>query len=161
MILQELDDVLENMVCWLVGAAFLPPTLDNSAVVPIDHDVVSFLRALAYADNEKFEADCFSPLDVSPIGLPIGSKLPHSPLCANRDRHADARASVGVGSVFNEGLGFWDGGENVSTAELELPPGKVIWGVSGRGAWKERVVIAGGKHGLHAGEVSPSCHDHT
>ena len=73
-ILRELDDASENMICRFVGAAFLPPTLDDSAVVPVDHDVVSFLRALAYADNEKFETDCFRPLDVSPVGLPIGSK---------------------------------------------------------------------------------------
>ena len=61
--------------------------------------------------------------------------------------------------MFDEGLGFEDGGEDVCAAELALPPGQVIRSVSGRGVRKERIVIERGKHGLHAGEVSSSCRD--
>ena len=61
--------------------------------------------------------------------------------------------------MFNEGLGFEDGGEDVDPAELALPPGQVVWGVSGRGVRNERIVMERGEHGLHAGEVSSPCRD--
>ena len=56
-------------------------------------------------------------------------------------------------------MGFNNGGEDAGAAKLELPPGQVVRGISGRGMQDERTVVKRGEHGLHAGEVSSSCRD--
>jgi hypothetical protein len=111
------------------------------------------------ADNKKLKTDCLSPLDIPSLGLPTRGESPHLPSQANCDCHADARACIRVGSLLNKGLGFEDGGKDICMAKLVLPPNQVVWSVSGRGVQKERIVVERGEHGLHAGEVSPSCRD--
>ena len=133
MISRKLDDASENVVGGLVGTAFLPPPFDDSAVVPIDDELFSLARESAKANKEELEANCFGPLDVSPLGLPAGDQVPCPPSWANRDCHTEARACVRVGSVLGKGLGSGDGGEDDGAVELELPPGQIIWGILGEG----------------------------
>ena len=40
-ILQKLEDATEDLVCWLIGAASLPPAFDDSPVVTMDDEVFS------------------------------------------------------------------------------------------------------------------------
>ena len=42
-IFRKLDDVAEDLVGWPVGTTPLPPALDNSMVVPIKDDMITFI----------------------------------------------------------------------------------------------------------------------
>ena len=93
-ILRKLEDASENVVGGRIGTAPFPPSFNDSAVVPVDDDVIALVCDGEYMCGEEFEGDGLCPLDVPPLGLPAGHQSPRSPSQAHRDCHADTRACV-------------------------------------------------------------------
>lgn len=105
-------DALENAVDSVVPVLPDSPALNDTCVVAIEDEVVKLWKAASDGFNEKFEADGFSPCNVSFAisGLPFGKEVPGSPSLSDDDANANASASIRESVWVVEG-GRWDDGE--------------------------------------------------
>jgi hypothetical protein len=89
---------LENSVDGSVPAAPVPPTFDDTFVISVCDEIVSFFTIFDEASNEAFKCDRFSPSDISLAvkGLPARYETPCSPSVSDGDGNADFWAGVWV-----------------------------------------------------------------
>jgi hypothetical protein len=82
---------LENSVDSLVLAAPISPTFDDTFVISVCDEIVSFFTIFDEASNEAFKCDGFSPSDIllAIKGLPARYETPCSPSVLDGDGNAD------------------------------------------------------------------------
>ena len=93
---QEGVDVLENFVDEFVLVSANSPAFNDAGVVTVDGDVLWADNTARESEQKEFESNCLCPGDVlfSFECLPAWDKSPGSPLLANDDSNANARASI-------------------------------------------------------------------
>ena len=82
---------LEDLIDLSVVAPSIPPTFNDSPVIPIYDEVSLPLLIIGKIPDQAFKTDGFCPANVSlPIQcLPSWDKMPGSPLITNGDHNAE------------------------------------------------------------------------
>ena len=82
----------EDEVSGFASAPEIPPTFDDSFVVPEDLKTSARTSNPGDHPDEEFEAECFCPTDVTEAieRLPSRDETPSSPLLTNNDGNANA-----------------------------------------------------------------------
>lgn len=101
-------DATEDDVGWLVPATALPPTFDDTPVVPVNPDVRELVVELEERASKKLEADRFSPSDIPAFTIPTCDEAPRSPTTLDDDANADPGAGVRVGTEIGDLVWTWN-----------------------------------------------------
>ena len=82
---------LEDFINRSVVAPSIPPSFNNSPVVPIYNEVPLPCFAISEISDQAFESDGFCPANISLSFQcpPARDEMPGSPLIANDDSHAE------------------------------------------------------------------------
>ena len=78
----------EDLVDATVFAGTLPPSFDNTSVVPIACEVVVWAIKCNKGVCEELESNRFCPPDVTAFGFPVADELPHMPMFSHNNAKA-------------------------------------------------------------------------
>lgn len=132
-------DSFEDGVDAIVAVSANFPAFDNAGVVAVDEEVLFRINGASDGKDEEFEGNGFGPCDVSLAVsfLPSWEEPPGSPLGADDDAKADARASIRNGGDVDEGGRRIDGAGCSSREDSVEPPGEVFRNEFIRSVWEE------------------------
>ena len=90
-------DTLEDGIDGFVPAPPFPPTFDDTAVVAVDLVAAAVIADCEQSADKKFEADGFSPSNISTFLIPARDETPGLPPSLDDDADANSRAGIQKG----------------------------------------------------------------
>lgn len=152
-------DPFEDLVDVGVPTSTILPTFDNADVVAIYGEVAVYRFLVREEESKTFEADSFSPCDVSfasSKGLPSWGESPCPPSSIHNDADSESRTRIGVGPDIMQLNGSRDCCADKRLVKDRAPPFEVGWCSFGSGVRNERTTKSCAKHGFKVSEVCTS-----